>query len=849
MTMNYDDDFVLCTNYLFNALFCPIIMSIFAKDLNYYFFAMRKLLYLLVIIAIAMVACKPKPVVEEPSIEERTVTLSADTCEIFANGEDTVTFMVMCNNEDVTESSLIYFSQNNHQLGSYSFSTTEPDTISFYAKYENIKSNEVTIIAKEIIPKEGPLELYASTDTIVANGVDAAVFTVIQDSVDVTSITKIYVNDSIIESNEFTTTISGLYKIYASKNDTIISNEITLFAEGVVDPDEPISFMASTDTIVANGIDVVLFTAKQGDVDVTDEIDIYVNGDKIEGDRFTTTKPGIYKAFGKKNDLLSNEVTFVAKEFIEQEVPIVITASTDTIVADGIDEVIFTVTEGRKVITDDIDIFVNGNKIEGNSFSTTTAGDYKAYAKRGDVTSNEVSFYAKEYEEPEIPEEPIVLTTSTNIIIADGVDAITFTAMQGDENVTNQVEIFVNGSKINGNVYTTTVAGNYTAYAKKNEITSNEVSFVAEEYIEPEKPIELSSSTNTIIANGSDVITFTVMQDGDNVTNQSEIYVNNSLISGNQFSTFTPGTYTAYAKKNEVVSNEITFTAENVPDSGTTIVFAEGVTVNSGWYDVNKVGMGDNGDINMCWAASCSNIIQWWQDRYVAAGNTLPAGAVTGPGANGTYQLALMDMYHDLWNNERGGSIGMGIEWYFTGRNIEQYASPGSIAVPWDENSGGYYKDIWESEILPNTYHDYVHVIVPGAIEFDNLISVDVNNYNVWGGGSGLNGIDRLRKFSELVVEYMSRGMMSLTISLNSNGGLMHATTLWGYEIDNATGLLTKVWLTDSDDLETEPKTEILHECTVSYDEVSGKVKFTGIPRYGAFYAMTLSPVSIYGSR
>ena len=77
----------------------------------------------------------------------------------------------------------------------------------------------------------------------------------------------------------------------------------------------------------------------------------------------------------------------------------------------------------------------------------------------------------------------------------------------------------------------------------------------------------------------------------------------------------------------------------------------------------------------------------------------------------------------------------------------------------------------------------------------------------------------------------------------------MHATTLWGYEIDNATGLLTKVWLTDSDDLETEPKTEILHECTVSYDEASGKVKFTGIPRYGAFYAMTLSPVSKYGSR
>lgn len=725
----------------------------------------------MVIITLGLTACRPKPIPEEP----KPITLSVDTTFILANGEDSATFTVMCDDENVTEECLIFFEENNKQLGSYTFSTTEPDTVSFYAKRDDTKSNTVTIIAKEVVDDdddnddviEGPIELAASTDTIVANGIDAVNFTVMQDSVNVTSLVNIFVNDSLISGNNFTTTIAGNYSVYAKKNDTIISNE----------------------------------------------------------------------------------VSFYAKEYIEPEVPIVITASTDTIVADGIDKVVFNVTEGRKNITDDIDIFVNGNMIEGNSFSTTTAGDYKAYAKRGDVTSNEVSFYAKEYEDPEEPEEPIVLTASAASIIADGVDAITFTIMQGNENVSNQVEIFVNGNKINGNVYTTTIAGNYTAYAKKNELTSNEVSFVAEEYIEPEKPIELSSSTNTIIANGSDVITFTVMQDGDNVTNQSEIYVNNSLISGNQFSTFTPGTYSAYAKKNEVVSNEITFTAENIPDSGTTIVFAEGVNVNSGWYDVNKVGMGDNGDINMCWSASSANIIQWWQDRYVAAGNTLPSGAITGSGSDGTYELALMDMYHELWDNSRGGNVAMGVEWYFNGRNIEQYASAGTIAFPFDENSGGYYKNIWQSEILPNTYHEYSYVVVPGVIEFNDLISQEYNNYYIWGGGSGLNGIDRLKKFSELVVEFMSRGMMSLTISLNANGGLMHATTLWGYEIDNSTGCLTKIWITDSDDLETEPKPEILHECEVTYDENLGKIKFTGIPRYGAFFPMSLCPVSKYGSR
>ena len=708
-----------------------------------------------------------------------------------------------------------------------------------------------------------PITLSVDKKEIIADDEDFATFKVLCEGKDVTEESRIILKDGNVELGTavFSTSEAKSYTFFA-KRKSHDSNEVTIIAknpepENPEDPDEPdnpevegpITISASTDTIVANGIDAVNFTAIQDSVDVTSSVKFFVNDNIIESNVFSTESSGDYVVYAKKNDtIISNEISFFAKEYVEPEIPIVIAASTDTIVADGIDAIIFTVTEGKRNITNNIDIYVNGNKIEGNKFSTTTAGEYSAYAKRDDVTSNEISFYAKEVEEPEEPEKPIELFASKTIIIADGIDAVTFTVKQDNIDVTSEVEIFVNGNKIDGNSFTTTTAGSYNVNAKKGELVSNELNITAEEYIEPEKPIELSASTTSITANGTDVISFTVIQDGDNVTDQSEIYVNNNLITGNQFSTFTPGTYTAYAKKNEVISNEISFTAEAGSDTGTTIVFAEGVTVNSGWYDVNKVGMGDNGDINMCWAASCSNIIQWWQDRYVAAGNSLPANAVTGPGSNGTYQLALMDMYHSLWDNSRGGSIAMGIEWYFNGRNIEQYASPGSIAVPLDENSGGYYEDIWESQILPNTYHDYIHVIVPGTIEFDNLISIDVNNYTVWGGGSGLSGIDRLKKFSDLVVEYMSRGMMSLTISLNANGGLMHATTLWGYEIDNATGLLTKVWLTDSDDLETEPKTEILHECTVSYDETSGKVKFTGIPRYGAFYAMTLSPVSIYGS-
>ena len=257
----------------------------------------------------------------------------------------------------------------------------------------------------------------------------------------------------------------------------------------------------------------------------------------------------------------------------------------------------------------------------------------------------------------------------------------------------------------------------------------------------------------------------------------------------------------------------------------------------------------------MCWAASASNIIQWWQDRYVAAGNALPSGAVTGPGTKEypegyKYNLALMELYRDMWNNEKGGSTDHGVIWYFEGRNVQKYASAGSIAQPLSSTSGGYYSSVW-NEILPKVYHEYKSDFYPN--EFYDLISKEFNNYYIWGSESGLTGDASLKKFSELVVEFIDRGVVSLVISLNSNGGLLHATTLWGYEIDKATGMLTKVWITDSDDMHQsgsgDPTVQMLREYTVSYDSGSlGKVKLTGAP-YTQCWATALCPVSGYVSK
>ena len=274
--------------------------------------------------------------------------------------------------------------------------------------------------------------------------------------------------------------------------------------------------------------------------------------------------------------------------------------------------------------------------------------------------------------------------------------------------------------------------------------------------------------------------------------------------------------------------------------TGKSIVFARGVTLESGWYDVNKIGSGQtNGDINMCWAASSSNIIEWRQDRYREAGFELPEGAVTGRGEK--YELALMEMFHSEWDNSRGGHVNHAVHWYFEGKNICKEASPGSQAQPLREDSGGYYRDIWD-EIYPHLYHEYEHL---GGL-YKGLYAGEFNNYYLWGNGVPyLSGEERLRIFSTYVVDAIRRGVPSLAIALSPNlSSLHHATTLWGYEIDNATGLLTRVWITDSDDMTTEPKHPVLHEYSVS---VSGynTIQLSGAP-YGACYAVTLLPVSGY---
>ena len=607
--------------------------------------------------------------------------------------------------------------------------------------------------------------------------------------------------------------------------------------------------------IFANGKQTATFTVKDDSDTIVEDATIYfsTSNEALATKSFSTTFAGTYSFYAMKGNVKSNTVKVIAKEVTTETKVVTLTADTTSLKVNT--TVTFTVDCNGEDVTSAGEIYnaAGDAKLEGNTFTTTEAGEYSFYAKyEGEKSNNVTVTFTKD---EVVTPDALTLSVSPTTIVADGEEKATFTLTYGEETITNFELYNADGDvMIEGTEFSTTEPKVYTFYAMYEGRKSNSVELTARmKIVEEEKPIKIQATELTIKANGVDYTKFTVTQDGANITDSATIYVNNGVLNGNKFMTTTPGTYIVYAEKGSVKSNELTITAEEVTATGKSIVFADGVTLTSGWYDVNKKGAGDNGDINMCWAAVSSNMIQWFQDHYKAAGKTLPAGAVDGPGVTsytnyGPYELELMNVFHSQWDNSRGGHMQEAIPWYFEGvLNGGEYASAGTQAVP--KTAGGFWKSIWETEVYPNIYHGYENIIVPGVIEYRDIYITLYNNYYLWGNGTTFVGTERLKIFSELVVEAFEHGMAGLTVNIDANlTSASHAVTLWGYEIDNATGLVTRLWITDSDDLASEPKTQLLNEYSVSIDEGKSNVKLTGDTRYGACYVVSIHPFSGYGS-
>ena len=422
-----------------------------------------------------------------------------------------------------------------------------------------------------------------------------------------------------------------------------------------------------------------------------------------------------------------------------------------------------------------------------------------------------------------VVEGDLELSASKSSIVGNGSDSVKFTVMQDGKEVTNECSIYINNSWYSSS-FSSTTPGTYTVYATKGTKTSNAITITVTKYIP--SSLTISASKTSLKANGTDSVTFTVKADGTTiVTNLCDIFIDGAELNGTTFTTYNAGSYSVYAKYNGVTSNTITLTATAV-ESGTTTVFAEGVSQSSGWYDVNKKSTTTNpgADAMMCWAASSSNIIQWFQDRYTTAGNTLPSGCPNGTSSKYNYELQIMDVYRDNWDNlARGNWTDGGVVWYFEGKDVYSTMSNDSRAYP-KSGTGGYFKSVW-SNIYPSKMHQ----------QSGGSYAIAINCYN-W-----LYESNPLAAFSNYIVDAFKHGMSSMAVAISSNFSGGHAVTIWGYEIDKNTGCVTKLFITDSDD----GSTPVLQTYTVTSENSNAKIKLSG---YTSYYPFELYPISGYGS-
>lgn len=201
--------------------------------------------------------------------------------------------------------------------------------------------------------------------------------------------------------------------------------------------------------------------------------------------------------------------------------------------------------------------------------------------------------------------------------------------------------------------------------------------------------------------------------------------------------------------KTDVIITEVPIPGTPVPPPpspmGDVVLFAEGVSITSGWYDQNKSRVGDS---ELCWACAESNMIQWWQDRYIAAGKPLPPDAPNGviPGRENALsrRLAIFENFHMREFENRGSAILRGIPQYFT----------------------TYY---------PEIFSDFKPFFSEGTY-------------------ASSKSFRNLKEFSDFVVTGLKeRGVVGL-------GLIGHATTLWGVTYNTETGLVKDIFMTDSDD-------------------------------------------------
>lgn len=197
-----------------------------------------------------------------------------------------------------------------------------------------------------------------------------------------------------------------------------------------------------------------------------------------------------------------------------------------------------------------------------------------------------------------------------------------------------------------------------------------------------------------------------------------------------------------------------------------------------GWFDCNKSRDYDEGDENLCWAASASNLIIWWMrhnqpyieayDKEYGSGVILPAtsGKVERPSSefkplydiDGSVNRApVFEFFKDLFP-DRGSWNRSGMNWFLTGNTKDLQTSPSITGFP------GFFHHVFGR---------------------NDEIAIDSKRY--------LNRED----FNDFMKDaLLNKKAIGINVT-NMGGPGNHAMTVWGAEFD-ADGVISHIYYCDN---------------------------------------------------
>ena len=186
-------------------------------------------------------------------------------------------------------------------------------------------------------------------------------------------------------------------------------------------------------------------------------------------------------------------------------------------------------------------------------------------------------------------------------------------------------------------------------------------------------------------------------------------------------------------------------------------LWAHGVSKDSGWYDTTKTWSGDS---EMCWAATASNMISWWQHWDNNNNYDAPQGA-----------LNIYDkLKEDYGANLVDAGAGVGLYWWYNGVNMSGQTTSGFYGK--DAEFSGYYGETFE--LKSSLYYND-----------DSNSSDTALTY---------------KQASESLISVFNGGKTAVGLGIFSKGSIGHSITMWGLEYDKASNTVSKLYVTDSDD-------------------------------------------------